>query len=307
MKVWILTKKTRFNDEQAQNFKEEAKKLGVGIKHVCASDFEIIEPAEFPQKILYKGKPIKIPDALITRISSMSYFSLALVRLLEKMGVFVLNSAKSIETAEDKLKTIQILTIKHLPIPNSILAKFPVNPDFIESKLGYPVILKTVLGAKGEGVLLLENKHQFEDVTKLLHKSTEGKTNLIFQKYIKKSAGKDIRVLVIGNKAVGAAMRKGTKGHFKSNVSAGGSAEHIELTKEMAELAVSASKTLGLQIAGVDLLIDGKNFLIAEVNSTPSLNAFGKIAKINVPKIILKYATEETKKLKKQKQNDRKN
>jgi len=290
MRIWVLTRKERLKTYQASRFKEEAEYLGVQLRHVCAEDFEIVEPSDKPDKIWYKGKYISIPDVLITRVTGMSYFSFAFVRLLQRMGVLVMNSASSIELAEDKLRTVQVLTAKGLPIPKSILAKFPVDTDYIGQQLGYPLIMKTVHGAKGEGVVLFENQSQFKDVITVLQKATEGKTNLIFQRYIASSFGRDVRVFVVGDQAIGAVMRQGAEGQFKANVSAGGSAHYFALDKQLADLAVEASQALGLSIAGVDFLFDGEGFLIGEVNSSPSFQGFETDSKANVPRLILEYA-----------------
>ncbi|MFT7183775.1 MAG: gamma-F420-2:alpha-L-glutamate ligase [Oceanicoccus sp.] len=290
MRIWVLTKKDRLKNYQASRFKEEAEYLDVRIKHICAEDFEIVEPSDRPDKIWHKGKYVSIPDVLITRVTGMSYFSYALVRLLQRMGVTVMNSANSIELAEDKLRTVQVLTAKELPIPKSILAKFPVDTEYIGQQLGYPLIMKTVHGAKGDGVVLFENHTQFKDVVTVLQKVTEGKTNLIFQRYVSRSFGRDLRVFVVGDQAIGAVMRQGAEGQFKANVSAGGSAQYFPLNKELSTLAVEASQALGLSISGVDFLFDGDTFLIGEVNSSPSFEGFETDSKANVPKLILEYA-----------------
>ena len=205
-----------------------------------------------------------------------------------------MNSASSIELAEDKLRTVQVLSANNLPIPTSILAKYPIDKEIIAEKLGFPMIMKTVLGAKGEGIALLQDYNQFKDVVTLVQKSTEGKANIIFQKYISDSFGRDLRVFVVGGKAIGAALRTGAEGSFKSNVSAGGSASSYPLNDEIADLAVKAANALGLSIAGVDLLFHKDGYLIAEVNSCPSIKGFESTTNftLNIPKLILERATE---------------
>lgn len=293
MEVWVLVREGKRKTHHALRLKEEAEFLGVNLTHVCAEDFEIIEPSDEASKIWFNGEYVKIPDVLITRVTGMSYFSLALVRLLEGMGCKVMNSAASIESAEDKLRTIQILTTKNLPIPTSILAKYPVDIDYVSERLGFPLIMKTVFGAKGEGVLMFDNYNQLKDVTHILQKTTEGKVNLIFQHFVANSFGRDLRVFVIGGRAVGAVVRKGQEGQFKANVAAGGSAEKFELSDELAALAVEASGALGLSIAGVDFLFDEGKLLIGEINSSPSFDGFEAAAGVNVSHLVLEYAIKE--------------
>ena len=291
MRVWVLTKKENLRSYQARRFKEEAEFLGIKLRHVCEEDFEIVEPSDYPDKIWRKGRYERVPDVLITRVSGMGYFASALVRLCQRMGVKVKNSANSIELAEDKLRTVQVLTARHLPIPKSILAKFPVDTDYIADQLGFPMVMKTVFGGKGEGVLMFENMRQFKDVITVLQKSTEGKTNLIFQKFVESSFGRDIRVVVVADQAIVAVMRKGAEGNFKSNVHGGGTAHCYEMTDKIAKIAVDASQALGLSISGVDLLFDGDSFVIGEVNSSPSFeDSFEEATKVNVPRLILEHA-----------------
>ena len=290
MRVWVLTRKEKIKKYQADRLREEAKSLEITLRHVCSEDFEIFEPSDHPKKIFRKGKLVKVPDVLITRITAASYFDFALIRLLKRQGVVIMNDPHAIEIAQDKLRTTQVLTGKNLPVPASVLAKFPVDVDIISEKIGFPLIMKTVLGAKGEGVLLFENKRQFKDVATILHHQTDGRTNLIFQKFIKNSHGRDLRVMVIGNKAIGCAIRQAGEGDFRANVHAGGSAGKFEMTQEISELAIAATKALNLEISGVDLLFGDDKFYIAEVNSSPSFDGFEQVTNINVAKKILQRA-----------------
>ncbi len=290
MKIWVLIKKERLKTNHSRRFKEEAEKLGIKLRHVLAEDFEIVEPVPQQGKIWYRGRYVKTPDCLITRTSSTNYFTLALIRYLQNMGVQIMNKASAIEAAEDKLRTIQILAKHQVPIPKTILAKFPVDEKYIADQLGIPLVLKTTFGLKGEGVLKFNTQRQLREITRILQNSTEGKTHLIFQKCIEETFGRDIRVMVIGGKAVGAALRQGAAGQFKANVARGGHAEKIELTPEIAKIAEQATKTLGLDISGVDLLFGEKGLLVAEVNSTPSFYGFEQCTGQNITAKILNYA-----------------
>lgn len=290
MKIWVLVKKERLKTNHSQRFKQEAEKLGIHLRHVLAEDFEIVEPVPHPGKIWYRGRYIKTPDCLITRTSSTNYFTLALIRYLQNMGVKIMNKASAIESAEDKLRGVQILAKHKIPIPKTVLAKFPVDSKYIATQLGLPLVLKTTLGLKGEGVLRFTSPRQMREITRLLQNTAEGKTHLIFQECIQETFGRDIRVIVIGNKAVGAALRQGAPGQFKANVARGGSAQKIDLTPEMSQVAEQATKALGLEISGVDLLFSDRGLLVAEVNSTPSFYGFEQCTSVNITEKILKYA-----------------
>lgn len=289
-RIWVLTRENLLKSNQARRLSDEAEKLGIKLRHICARGFELVEPAEKPNRVWYKGRYVKLPDCVITRVTGTSYFEFALIRFFEANGVLVMNTADSIEAAEDKLLSLQTLAKNGIKIPKSILAKFPVDVEYVTEKLGYPLILKTVLGAKGEGVMMFENERQLKDVCTIFQNATEGKTNLIFQQFIKKSFGKDIRVMVIGGKAYGAAMRKGAEGNFKANVAAGGKALKYDLNSDLEKIAVDAANSLDLKIAGVDILIGEDGYYVGEVNSSPAFNDYQDLTGINIPGVILEYA-----------------
>jgi len=112
---------------------------------------------------------------------------------------------------------------------------------------------------------------------------------MIIQEYIKNSSGKDIRVIVVGDEILGAMMRVSNSG-FKSNFHQGGSVKFLEIDEEMKNIALKASKSVGLKMAGVDLLIDSNGYKICEINSSPGYEGFELATGINVSNRILQYA-----------------
>src|SRR6185503_5328304 len=135
------------------------------------------------------------------------------------------------------------------------LGKFPVDVDVVERELGFPVVVKTLKGTRGNGVLLCANREQFNDLANLLDGANPG-ADFIFQQYIKSSHGRDVRVLVVNGKAVAAMERRSSDGSFKSNISLGGVASRFELPPKMARLAIETARALNLDVAGVDILFD---------------------------------------------------
>ena len=116
--------------------------------------------------------------------------------------------------------------------------------DLVERELGFPVVVKTLKGTRGEGVLLCSNREQFNDLASLLDGAKPG-ADFIFQQYIAESHGRDVRVLVIDCKAVAAMERRSADGGFKANISLGGVASPFELSQPMADLAVRVADVLG--------------------------------------------------------------
>jgi RimK family alpha-L-glutamate ligase len=220
----------------------------------------------------------------------VTYYSLAVIRHFERLGVFILNSSQSMENSKDKLATLQLLATNNIPIPKTILAKFPINIQVIEKEFEYPMIIKTITGSQGKGVFLLEDGDKLNDLATLMEISKDPKINLILQEFISFSRGKDIRVIVVGGRAIGAMLRTAIGKNFKANYSAGGSVQSFDLNPAIEWLAIESTRLIGLDIAGVDILFDEKNnYRICEINSYPGFEGFEKATKINVPEEIFNY------------------
>jgi RimK family alpha-L-glutamate ligase len=218
-----------------------------------------------------------------------TYFALAIIRHLERLGALVLNGSQSIEASKDKLATLQILSANSIPIPKTMLAKFPLNIDYVEKEFTYPLVLKTVSGSEGKGVVLCERKSHLEDIASFMEESRDPRVNVILQEFVASSKGKDIRVIVVGGRPIGAMLRTATTGKFKANVAAGGSVEPFQTTPEVEWLAVESARLLGLEIAGVDILFDGDSYKVCEVNSSPGFEGFEKATGVNVPQEVYNY------------------
>src|SRR5690606_15545296 len=148
------------------------------------------------------------------------------------------------------------------------LAKFPVNIDMVENLIGFPVVVKTLLGVNGTGVFLMEDRKAFSDLMALLAE-TSPNVQLIFQKFIASSKGRDIRAFVVDGRVIASMERRAAEGGFKANYSQGGSVVQIELDEEARDLAVRTAQVLNLQVAGIDLLFDERGYSICEANSFP--------------------------------------
>lgn len=290
MKVWILAKRENFNSYENRRFKEEAEKIGFELELVAPEMLDIIVTKEGRKSILYNGQNVNLPDCLIPRMGAgTTYFALAIIRHLERLGVFVLNSSQSIEIAKDKLATLQILASNNIPIPKTMLAKFPLNIEAVEREFKYPLIIKVISGSQGKGVFLCENRAQLKDFVDFLEVSKDPKVNVVIQEFLLSSKGKDLRVFVVGGRSIGAILRTAKEGYFKANFSAGGEVALFDLNHAIDWLAVESAKILGLDIAGVDILFDGDNYRVCEVNSSPGFEGFEKATGKNIPQEIFNY------------------
>jgi len=290
MKIWLLDKARNFDSYENRRFQEEAERLGLELLLVAPEEFDIIVPGTGRRSLLRHGRPGELADCLLSRFGSgATYFALATIRHLEKLGLFVLNSSQSIEVGRDKLATLQILAAHNIPIPQTMLAKFPLNIEVVDEQFTYPVMIKTVSGSRGKGIFLCENKTQLEDLVDLIAVSRNPEVNVIIQEFVTSSRGKDIRVIVVGGRAIGAMLRVAQEGKFKANFSAGGSVAAWPLNPAVEWLAVESARVVGLDIAGVDLLFDGDSYRVCEVNCAPGFEGFEEATGLSVAREIYQY------------------
>jgi len=170
-----------------------------------------------------------------------------------------------------------------LPIIHSYTV-FEKHLDSFSKKNQYPCIAKIGGTSQGKGVFLCKNKKELKKVF------SKTKEPLLIQSFIENDG--DLRIVVVGNRVIGAIKRTRTKDNeFRNNVSLGGKAEVYEFSKEQAQIAIKAAKILGYSIAGVDLIFDSadKKWKILEVNRSPQFTGFMKATGVDMPREIIKF------------------
>lgn len=294
MKGWILYKKNKIGNKWASpginRLVEEAEIQKLDVEVIDPDEIDLIVTQENQRSIRINDKVEPLPDYVITRMGSTTpYYTLAVIRHLERIGIPTFNSSIGINNARDKLFCQQLLAQYNLPVPKTMFARFPVNINLVEKILGLPIIVKTVHGKKGSGVFLCETEQSFEDLMQLIE-ATKPNVNIILQEFIAPSRGKDVRAFVVGGRVVGTMQRTGKEGSFKANFSAGGNVQSYPITPELEWLAIESSRVLGLDIAGVDLLFDTDGFKICEVNASPGFKGL-ELANpnLNVAQAVYEY------------------
>jgi gamma-F420-2:alpha-L-glutamate ligase len=275
-KVWILHHATGINDYENTQLLECLERNGFEGQVLEPKYFDIIVSRSTNKSIRYKGERIDMPNLVLSRTGSgTNYFTLALMRQIEKFGIPVINDSESISKVSDKLLTSQLLVKENLPIPKTILVNGDVDVELVEKEIGFPCVVKATSGSKGKTVHLCETKKDFTSLMALLS-SIALKKVLIIQEFVDTAPGTDLRVWVIGGKTVVAMKRTSGNGDFRANISQGGTAETFEITEEIDYLARETARVLGLQIAGVDLLFDKDGYKICEANSSPGFSGIDK-------------------------------
>jgi ribosomal protein S6--L-glutamate ligase len=250
------------------------------------------------QNVYYKDRILDDFDAVIPRIgASISSFGMAIVRQFEGMGVYCLNSSNAIGRSRDKLRSLQLLSRKNLPLPKTSFAHSSQQSEKIINLVGgAPTVVKLLEGSQGKGVVLGETVKVSES---LIDAFRELEANFLVQEFIKDARGSDIRCFVVGDKVVASMMRVAKPGEFRSNIHRGGKGIKVAITAQEREVAIAAAKTMMLNVAGVDIVRSSEGPKILEVNSSPGLEGIEGTTGLNIAAKIIRYIESNFRKIKK--------
>lgn len=226
-------------------------------------------------EMFYDGQPLSHYDAVIPRIGSrMTFYGMAVVRQFEAMGVFCLNSAASIGNSRDKMLAHQMLASQGVDMPRTAFALSSRDTNEILDLVGgAPVVVKLLESTQGKGVVLADTK---KAASALVDAFRGLDAHFLVQEFVKEAGGADLRCLVVNGKVVGAMIRQGAPGEFRSNLHQGGTAKRAKLSREERRAALKAAKAMKLLVAGVDILRSDTGPKILEVNSSPGLEGIEK-------------------------------
>jgi gamma-F420-2:alpha-L-glutamate ligase len=292
MRGWILYFKNQDHvgekDHGVSRLLQVAQERGIDLKVYRPEQFELVVTRGDRKSILVDGKATPVPDFLIPRMgSSTPYFALAIIRQLERLGVYVCNSSVTIETVKDKLHMHQLLAHSNLPTPKTMLLKFPVDIEVVKREIGFPVVVKNITGTEGNGIYLCQSEDKFTDLMELIY-SNNASANIILQEFIASSSGRDIRVFIVGGKIIGC-MQRIAKTGFKANYSRGGTVERFNLTPDAEWLATETARLVNLDIAGIDLLFGENGYKVCEANSSPGFKGLEQVMGKNIAEQIMDY------------------
>tara|TARA_B100001778_G_C18539835_1_gene607722 strand:+ start:207 stop:1094 length:888 start_codon:yes stop_codon:yes gene_type:complete len=289
MTGWILYKRKIDDSYETQRLVEEFEKQDIKVRVVNPQDVDIYVDRDDRKSIRVGGKARALPDFVIPRTGSgTTYFIKAIIRHLERLGVILINGSESIDAVKDKLYSQQILGQSNLPVPKTLLVKHPIDVEFVEKSLNYPIIVKTLSGSFGAGVFLVEDRKQLRQLMRMAE-ITKPSYNIIIQEFIEDSYGKDLRVFVLNGKVVGCMMRQSTDDDFRANITRGGEGIPYQITEEIEFLSGECARLLNLDIAGVDLLFNNGSYSICEVNSSPGFEGMDRFCKTNIAEQIVTY------------------
>lgn len=285
MKIYLLSVSGKLYS--SQRIFNEASRRGHYIRIIdymkCSILFDKGQP-----RIFFGNEDITdFTSAIIPRIgASFTEHGVAIVNQFEKNGVFNIASAIGIVRSRNKLLTMQHLAQNNIPIPKTIYSK---NRSTLEKELDVlssdKFIIKFLEGTHGLGVMLAESK---KSAISIIDSMQSLNTPVLIQEFIAEAKGEDIRAYVVGEKVVAAMKRSSNGMDFRSNVHRGGSATAIKLTQEEQDIAISCAQSLGLHVAGIDLIRSKKGPLVIEANSSAGLEGIEGATKINIAGEIIK-------------------
>jgi ribosomal protein S6--L-glutamate ligase len=285
MKLAILSRAPRAYS--TQRLRAAAEQRGHDVRVLNTLRFGIDLSGAEPD-LQYRGRPLSDYDAILPRIgASITYFGTAVVRQFEQMDVYTPNTANGIANARDKLRATQILSRHDIGMPATAFVRNRADVRAaIERVGGAPVVIKLLEGTQGIGVILAPEVKTAEAIIETLQSTRQ---NVLIQRFIAESRGRDIRALVVGDRVVAAMRRRAQGDEFRSNVHRGGTVEPVELSPEYEQAAVRSAQIMGLRIAGVDMLEGADGPLVMEVNSSPGLEGIETATQLDVAGAIVDY------------------
>ena len=291
MKIALLTRNQKLYSHQ--RLIETAQKRGhemVPIDYLkCYMNITSKKP-----ELRFQGEKLLGFDAVIPRIgASHTFYGMAVLRQFEMMGVYPVNESVAIGRSRDKLRSLQLLARDGVGLPVTAFAQDSKRTDdLLDIVGGAPVVIKLLEGTQGIGVVLSETHKSAKSVVEAFHGANVA---ILVQEFIKEAEGSDIRAFVVGRSLVAAMERKGAKGDFRSNLHRGGSASMIELTPLEKSTALRAARSMGLNVAGVDMLRSSHGPVVIEVNSSPGLEGIEKATGVDVANTIIRFVERHAK------------
>jgi len=260
------------------------------------------------EKAIELGHDTKMIDAKITQISTeskktdfdfgdvvlercVSYFrGLHFTACLEFLDVPVINKFEVANNCGNKMITSLLLKKHNVPTPKTYFS-FTSEAALVNlEKIGYPIVIKPIVGSWGRGVIPLKDRETADAIIEVRELSDRPLDRIYYLQEMVKRPPRDIRVIVVGDQVI-SAMYRTSSGSFKTNIALGAEPILCEITKELEDVCMKASKAVGGGILGVDIMEDEKRGLVVhEVNNTVEFKGLAKVSKKNIPKEMIDFA-----------------
>lgn len=290
MKIGVLTR----NEYSwcSLKLKQAINRRGYGF--ACFSFRDLVAYLGFEPKLCFKGEPVESLDAVIVRPISRGsleeiIFRTDLLRVMEDLGVYVVNRAEAIERAVDKYLALFLLEREGIPVPRTVVSENPRASLEAFERLKGRVVLKPIFGSRGVGMTRVRSRNVLYRLARVL---SYNRSVVYMQEYIP-HAREDIRAFVVGERVIASMRRVGVS--WRTNIAQGGRPEPYKLESGMEEAALKACKVLGCEVAGVDMLVDPEGrFYVNEVNSQPDWRGLQTVTNVDIATEIVDYVASKT-------------
>ena len=279
VEVCVVYDKVRFEEKALY---DTAKKKGLRAQIIDAKKITINNAS--------KRKTLQFGDVVLQRCIS-HFRGLYLTACLEFMGFMVINKFKVGETCGNKLITSLTLAKSNVPTPKTHFAFSAESAIEVISTIGFPVVLKPIIGSWGRGVFPIRDEEVANMIIEMRKENDNPLSRIYYVQEMIKRPPRDLRCIVVGDKIVAAIYRYSVENEWRTNVSRGGKAELAPITNELEDIALRAAKSVGGGILGVDLMEDEKRgLLVHEVNNTVEFRGASNVSESDIAGAMIDYA-----------------
>ena len=268
-----------------EKFTESAEKQGFELEVINPDECYIYLATD--TFFANKGNKFEKADACIPRLSETNLdYKVAIMKHFEKIGVKVLNTGASMRTASNKIETQIILNNEGIKTPKTALFINEEQLDKALESIGgkFPVIVKTIFGTHGVGVMRADSLASLRSICQQLVKTN---VEFMLQEYI--AHEESARILVLGDQALAGVVRTIPDGDFRSNAHQGAELKKYDPTPEETEICIKAAKLVGTQFAAVDYIVVDKEIYLLEVNGSPGFEAMQEVIDFNIADKVIEF------------------
>ena len=247
---------------------ESARLRGAKVRILDPMQVELVLDAE--PGVSYQRKKLKRTDVVIPRIApSVQAYGLAVVNHFTMMGIPTLNDASGIAASRNKMRALQLLSARGVPVPPTVMASDAAGlRDLVEQVGGVPVLIKLITPNEKPGVMVCETVQSMEAALEAVLSMGH---HLLVQRYVRRKRERDLRALVVGDQVVAWVERRARPGRLLHTLAGGASLKAVRVPASLDALAVQAARVVGLEVAAVDLLEANTGPMVFDVNSSPGL------------------------------------
>ena len=286
MEIAIIASKRNFENKLIA---KEAEKRGLNVKYINPKSVRVLVDGDVR---IYDRFGREIFDENVIALSRVErrvlWEGFTLLLTLEKIGCKVINSAYSLLIGQNKFLTMIHLLREGIPVPMSYLSFSLSGALKFINQMGYPIVLKPIIGGKGKDVMRADCRKEFIEAARY-HLD---KMNCVLMQRFIRHGGRDIRILVVGGEVIAAMYRVAAPGQWKTNIALGGKPVPFKPDDELTEIAIRSAEAIKAEIAGVDIAEENGRMYVFEVNPTPLFRGLIEATKVNPAKYIIEYAME---------------